>query len=226
VFAFVLSLPRSQVSATIPGANVEVIVKIGDLFEAQDNVVIGTNDVFDTHIGDGIISSRSIQGQFVQNRFEGSVPALDEVIEQLIVSLPFKVDQTKTKGKNKRYPIGTCLEVDRKGIRHYLSAYCRMNSNLKAETDICSLLLSLDECWSSVRNTGQNQGISMAVLGSDFGRIGLTQTQLIQVLVLSFVNGNRIQHVAPRLTIYVHKSNAAHVDFAALRLWLRGVLWA
>jgi len=64
------------------------------------------------------------------------------------------------------------------------------------------------------------------VLGSDFERIGLTQTQSIQIMVLSFVNANRVQHVAPRLTSYVYSGNFGLVDFSALRLWLRGVLWA
>jgi hypothetical protein len=218
--------PRTKVSATIPGADVEVEVRVGDLFDAQDNVVIGINDVFDTHVGDDVISSRSIQGQFTHIRFDGSVPALDKVIEELIADLPSQTDPSKTKGKNKRYAIGTCLEVSAKGIRHYLSAYCRMSAACKAETDVCALLTSLEECWAKIRNTGQQNGVSMSVLGSDFGRIGLTHTQLIQLIVLSFVNANRVQHVAPKLTIYVYKGNAGKVDFAALRLWLRGVLWA
>ncbi len=226
VAGVLLAFPRKTVSATIPGADVSVTVCVGDLFDAKDNVIIGTNDVFDTHIGDDIISSRSIQGKFVQNRFDGSVPALDKVIDEQLVDVPFVVDEAKTKGKNRRYQTGLCLEVNAKGIRHYLSAYCRMGANLKAETDVCTLISSLEECWNKVRNSGQNQGVSMAVLGSDFGRIGLTQTQLIQILVLSFVNANRVQHVAPSLTIYVYPSNSGRVDFSALRLWLRGVLWA
>ena len=224
--ALCMAWPKRRVSATIPGADVEVIVQVGDIFDARDNVIIGTNDMFDTHIGDGIISNRSIQGQFVQKRFGGSVIALDTIVDHLTTDLPFTEDPTKLKGKTKRYAAGTCLLVTADGIRHYLSAYCRMGTNLKAETDVCTLLYSLEECWNQISDTGQNEGVSMAVLGAGFGRIGLTQTQLIQILVLSFINANRVQHVAPKLTIYVYPENAGHVDFAALRLWLRGVLWA
>jgi hypothetical protein len=226
VIAFVQAWPKTVVSATIPGADVKVTIRVGDIFGAKDNVVIGTNDVFDTHIGDDIISSRSVQAQFVQKRFEGSVSALDSIVADLVKDIAFNVDESKQRGKNKRYPIGTVLEISAHGIRHYFSAYCRMGSNLKAETDVCRLIHSLEECWEKARNSGQNLGISMPVLGADFGRIGLTQTQLIQILVLSFINANRVQHVAPELTIYVYPGNAGMVDFAALRLWLRGVLWA
>ncbi len=230
VFAMVIAIwfawPRRVVSASIPGADVKVTILVGDLFDAKDNVVIGVNDVFDTHIGDDIISPRSVQAQFVQNRLDGSVPAFDRLIEAALEGTTFEVDPQKTRGKNARYPMGTVIETSQKGIRHFLSAYCRMGANLKAQTSVCTLIHALDELWEKVRNSGQNQGVSMPVLGSDFGRIGLTQTQLIQILVLSFVNANRLQHVAPELTIYVYEGHAGKVDFAALRLWLRGVLWA
>jgi hypothetical protein len=226
ILGIVLAWPKKSVSASIPGANVEVTIKVGDIFSASDNVVIGTNDVFDTKIGDDIISPRSVQAQLVQNRFDGDVEAFDNAVVQQLAGKEFKTDPSKTKGKSGRYPLGTVIELKAKGIRHYLCAYCRMPASLKAETDVCTLLASLNDIWDKVRNTGQNQGVSMPVLASDFGRTGLTQTQLIQLIVLSFVGANKVQHVAPSLTIYVHKGSAGMVDFAALRLWVRGVLWA
>lgn len=221
-----LAWPKKSVSASIPGANVQVTIKVGDIFSAEDNVVIGTNDVFDTHIGDDIISPRSVQAQLVQKRFGGSVPTFDRAIQDELAGKISRPDPSKTRGKNERYALGTVVELKAEGIRHYLCAYCRMPATLKAETDVCTLLASLSEIWEKVRNSGQNQGVSMPVLASDFGRTGLTQTQLIQLIVLSFVGANKVQHVAPSLTIYVHEGSAGLVDFAALRLWLRGVLWA
>jgi hypothetical protein len=226
VSGLVLAWPKRSVTASIPGANVEVTIKVGDIFSAADNVVVGVNDVFDTHIGDDIISSRSVQAQLVQQRFDGSVSAFDDAVEHELKGKSFTVDSLKIKGKNKRYELGTVLELRAHGIRHYLSAYCRMLPNLKAETSVCTLQTSLNEIWEKVRNSGQNEGVSMPVLGADFGRTGLTQTQLVQLIVLSFVGANKVQHVAPKLTIYVRKSNSGQVDFVALRLWLRGVLWA
>ncbi len=221
-----LAWPRRIVSASVPGANIEVIIKIGDIFSADDNVVVGVNDVFDTHIGDDIISPRSVQAQLVRKRFDGSVDAFDAAVRVGLAGKRSEKDPSKTRGKNDRYPVGTVVELKAGGVRHFLSAYCRMGSNLKAETDTCTLLNSMNEVWEKVRNSGQNQGVSMPVLASDFGRTGLTQTQLIQLIVLSFVGANKVQHVAPRLTVYVHEGSAGLVDFSALRLWLRGVLWA
>jgi hypothetical protein len=226
VSSLIVSLPRRTVSARVPGANVEVTIKVGDIFDAKDNVIIGTNDVFDTHLGDGIISASSIQGQLVTKRFGGSVRALDEILEKRLADYDSVADETKSFGKKNRYTPGICIEVEAGGVRHFLSAYCRMGNSKSVETDVCLLISSLENCWEKIRNSGQRDGVSMAVLGSDFGRIGLTQTQIIQILVLSFVNANWVQPVAPMLTIYVHAGNAEKVDFSALRLWLRGVLWA
>lgn len=225
IIATIAAYPRS-VSATIPGSNVSVTVCVGDLFDATDNVIIGTNDVFDTQIGDDIIHFQSIQGQFVMKRFDGSVPALDEAIDKQLAGVPYTTDETKVKGKKDRYEVGLCVEIVAKGVRHYLSAYCRMGANLKTDSDFRTLINALEEIWSKVRNSGQNQGVSMAVLGSDFARIELTQTQLVQILVISFVNASKVKHVAPSLTIYVHPSNIDKVSFSALKQWLDSVLWA
>lgn len=218
--------PRHSITVSIPARNVEVTVKVGDLFDATDNVIIGINDVFDTNIGDDIISNRSLQAQLVQKRFGGSVQKFDDVIEAQLKTLPSTLDPSKIQGKNLRFQIGTVLQIEAAGIRHYLCAYCRMPASLKAETDICTILNALDQCWAKIRDSGENNGVSMPIIASDFGRTGLTNTQLVQIIVLSYVAADRTQHVAPSLTIYVHKPHAAKVDFAALRLWLRGVLWA
>lgn len=225
LFAIALAWPRQVVTATIPGADVFVSIRVGDLFGAKDNTIIGINDVFDTALGN-IISTRSVQAQFLEKRLAGDVAALDRLVDQELKSVPFEPDNTKKEGKQNRYQIGTTIALNLYGLQYYLCAYCKMGSNLKAETDICSLITSLEQCWSSIRNTGQNRTISTPVLASDFGRIGLTKTQLVQIIVLSFVNANRQQHVAPGLTIYIHPSQQREVDMSALRLWLRGVLWA
>ncbi|RYG66215.1 hypothetical protein EON64_10280 [archaeon] len=220
-----LSWPRGHVSASVPGEDVEVTVKVGDIFDAQDNVVIGTNDVFDTEIGD-VISSKSVQGQFLTKRFGGNATELDNVLSQALEHKSAEEDKTKTRGKNRRYSVGTTVVVPAQGVRNYLCAYCRMRPDLKAESTVCELIVSLEECWELIRNTGQNEGVSMPVLGSEFARLGLTQTRLIQIIVLSFLAANRNRPVAPSLTIYVYPGKARSVDFSALRMWLRGVLWA
>lgn len=226
IAAVAVAWPRKRVSATIPNSPVEVTVRVGDLLDAKENVIVGMSDVFDTRTGEGVISTRSLQAQLVQARFDGDVAAFDAQIDRALTDVPFVVDPSKTKGKNKRYATGTVIQVPAHGIRHYLCAYCRMPATLRAETDVCTLFSSLDNCWARIRDTGDNQGISMAVIGADFGRTGLTHTQLVQLAVLSFIASSKTQHIAPSLTIYVHPSNAGSVDFVALRLWLRGILWA
>jgi hypothetical protein len=225
VVGAIIAWPKRLIEVTKPNSNVTVTVKVGDIFEAIDNVVIGTNDVFDTAFGD-VISQRSVQGQFTIKRFGGDVAELDRRLTHELREVSGTIDRAKTKGKQIRYPQGTTVFIEAHGVRHYLCAYCTMSNDLRTDMDLCALMTSLEVIWAKVRDRGQNEGVSMPVLGADFGRLKLTHTQIVQLLVLSFIEASNAQHVAPGLTIYVHSGNESKIDFVALRLWLKGTLWA
>ena len=108
------------------------IIKIG--FPQKDKgekiVVIPVNNCFDTIVGDGVVSAKTIHGQWIKNMNKHGVSTakLDKIIGQAIIDQglqPTKVytRKEKSKGKLERSPIGTVLPIaGGNGLTYYLLA--------------------------------------------------------------------------------------------------------
>ena len=101
---------RERISTKMRCCDSEIVIRCGDLFDEECHLVIGTNDVFDTEIGE-VIKESSIQGQFTREVYGGNVKALDDDISHAIgESCACSVEErSKKAGKRFVYPIGTTL---------------------------------------------------------------------------------------------------------------------
>ena len=199
----------------------QITIQVSDLLAQEGNIIVGVTDVFDTEIGE-VISPNSVQGQF-QVRIYPNTADLDNQIDKALVGKASTTDTEKTRGKNKRYPIGTVAVLRKDSARYYLSAYCRMGSNLQAKSDICKLTSSLEKCWEEIRVTGQHEPVHMAIIGSNLSRTGLPRSLLIQFIILSFLDEERKNSLTCHLYIHIYKGDSHHVDFVNLEEWLSGL---
>jgi hypothetical protein len=220
--------PRRAISRQFALPDITVTIKVGDLFQEDAHLVIGMNDVFDTEIGD-VIKGNSIQGQFLRRIYNDDRALLDQDIENALQNLPkdlYKrkvVDRQKTRGKNIRYPIGTVLTVTRHTRKYFCSAYTRMGRDLKAQSSIQDLSLSLDMLWQEIGLKGENERVAMAVLGSDLARLSnaASHADLIKLIVSSFIYASRRQSVTKELTIIVHQRNLEKIQMLTLNDFLQ-----
>jgi hypothetical protein len=74
------SRPRNRFEFKLPPSDLTIAIEVGDVLAQEGNVVLGSNDVFDTSLSDEIISPRSVQGQLLQRTFDGDASHLDEQI--------------------------------------------------------------------------------------------------------------------------------------------------
>lgn len=221
VAAVIWAWPRNSLTRKLPVSDTKIVIGVGNLLEQQGNIIIGSNDVFDTELGE-VISPSSIQGQF-QLKFFPQREVLDQAVSQALAGIIPKPDGQKARGKNDRYPIGTVAMVEARGSRYFLVAYCRMRNDLRVESDICKLSASLNECWESIRVRGQHEPIHMAIVGSSLARIGLSRALLLQFIVLSFLDAERKESLTRQLSIHIHEKDAECIDFVDLEEWLAGL---
>lgn len=220
--------PRQEISRRFSLPDIKVSIKVGDLFQEDAHLVIGMNDVFDTEIGD-IIKANSIQGQFLKRIYNNERSLLDQDIENALQNLSKElhkrktIDKQKTRGKNIRYPIGTAITLIGKTRKCFCSAYSRMGSDLKAQSSIQYLSLSLEMLWQEIGAKGENKRVAMAVLGSDLARLDNTasHSDLIKFIVSSFIYASRLQSVTKELTIIVHQRNLEKIHMPALNDFLQ-----
>ena len=222
VCAVIWNWPKACVKHRFRHNDVTVRIVKGDVLGAHGNVVIGFCDTFDTQIG-RLIKDTSLQGQFQRQVFGGDSAALDARLDELLEpSSRFAIhDPDKPVGKQLRFPLGTVLPLHQ-GKQYFLAAYTKMGNDLAcAPTPARHILATLFSLWDAVRQHGQNDPVAIPVIASDFARSGLSRTTLIKMIVLSFCTSQATSPVAKELSIYVHPSDAEHVDFNGLKLFLQ-----
>lgn len=216
IWGIVKIFPKFKISRYLPEPDATIVVKVGDLFKENTNLVIGMSDVFDTEKGN-IIKSNSIQGQFLAKVYGDDRTRLDTDLSSALASSTSARDSQKTQGKNMRYPIGTVATLSVGTKKYFCSAYSFMANDLKAQSDISKLTTSLEALWEEIRLKGQREKVSMAVLGSDLARIGeATHSNLIKLIVSSFILASRKKKITQELTIVIYPDNLEKVNMLDL----------
>jgi hypothetical protein len=224
IWACIAIWPRKVITRHLQVPDLKIIIKVGDLFKEEDaNLVIGVTDVFDTEKGD-VIKLNSIQGQFQTKIYNDDRVRLDNDLDFALRGVTGMPDAQKVRGKNIRYPIGTVVTLAVGTKKYFCSAYSRMGIDLKAQSNIKLLSVSLEMLWDEIRARGQNERVAMAVLGSDLARIGnASHSNLIRLIVLLFILASREQFVTKELIILIHESNLDKVNLMELDEFLQNI---
>lgn len=222
--ALIKSLPMKQITHTLAGTDTTITIKIADLFEQNAHLVIGANDVFDTELGP-IINYTSVQGQFLMRMYGGKHEELDDEIDAKLQSLEHtKIpDETKTRGKNWRYPLGTTITLGTAQQRYFLCAYGRMSNDLRVTATADTIWHSLQCLWEQVRLHAHGEDVAIPVVGTSLARTQLPQTATISLIALSFMAASKERFVTKNLTIIIHRTNAEKVDFPALKTFFQAI---
>lgn len=217
--------PRNRLTIRLPPTDVSITIAVGDVLEQTGNVVIGSNDVFDSDLADDIISPTSVQGQLLKVVFKEDLKDLDRQIERSLSGIDYEVDTEKVFGKTKRYPIGTVAIAKQNDTRYFLPAIARMSAHHPPHTSatISGVQVALTETWRVIGQGGQRESVHAPIVGSHLARLGLSRTWLIQMMILSFVAVTKKEAGSASLTIWVAEKDASIVDFAALEDWLHAL---
>ena len=222
VWALYKAWPKFRINRYFPTPNIEINIEEGNLLNSQDNMVIGMSDTFDTEKGE-IIKPETIQGQFLTTIYGDDRNKLDKDLIDALKSVKFSVDKKKNKGKQNRYPIGTIAYLKSGQRRYFCTAYSIMNNDFHAQSSIQMLTSSMDSLWASIRTNGQNNGVSMAVIGSDTARLGhiASYEDLIKLIITSFIITSREKVIAPSLTIYIYPKNREKINILEIQNFLQ-----
>lgn len=216
-----LHWPRLKFSAPLASPDSVIEIKVGDLFEENGHLVIGTNDVFDTELGE-VISSSTVQGQFLQRIYKGDIKRLNEDIELRLKQYEFikKEDIRKIEGKNLRYPIGTTITLGEPEKRYFLVAYAKMNNNLKAKSNADHMWISLSKLWKEIREKGQGRAVCIPIVGSELARTGLPRMTLIKLVIMSFIVASKDEFITNKLTVMIYPPDLGYIDWYELKDFL------
>jgi hypothetical protein len=93
-----------------------------------------------------------------------------------------------------------------------------MGNNNVAESSVSELWQSLCATWKVVRDRGQLGPVSIPVVGSGLARLSsqISRSDLVRLILLSFLTASRSQVVTRELRIIVDPRDAADIDLREL----------
>ncbi len=215
--------PRNSFSESFSNPDVKIGIKVGNIFDQSGHLVIGFSDTFDTEIGD-VVSKDSMQGQFLVFMYENNQNKLDTDLDALLQNEESEEDAEKTRGKNKRYKIGTVVALSGLNRKFFCCAYSRMGADLKATSDINNLWLSLQNLWNKIRVEGEQKTIVMPVMGTNLARVpGISFKLPINLILLSFIVNSRVEPISKELVLMVRQEDKEKVNLLEIQDFLKSL---
>lgn len=217
IISIFLTFPRKSFSKRFSFPDIEINLRIGDILTQRGHMVIGFSDTFDTEIGD-IISSGSLQGQFLYSLYGNNRQKLDQDLDSALADKSFVLDSQKIKGKNKRYKIGTTVALDGQFGKFFCCGYSRMGNDLKATSDVDSFWLSLEDLWQEIRLKGEQKTIFMPIIGTNLSRIkGVSYIVIMKIILLSFIINSRLEPICKHLVLVIDNRDMQKINLLEIR---------
>ena len=165
--------------------------KIKAIYGDIIKICFPVNTCFDTIVGDGVVSAKTIHGQWIKNMNKHGVSTakLDEIIDQAIIEQglqPTKVytQKEKSKGKLVRFPIGTVLPIaGANGLTYYLLALSEFDENLNAQCSKEDFVGCIQALISFYDKNGQGNPAYLPLMGTGLSRVNISQSESLNIIV-------------------------------------------
>lgn len=210
----------------LKGRDVSIGIKVGDILETKDALVVSTNTTFDTSVSDGIISPQSLQGQFAKKYYSDEAH-LDHDLENALTDQPFKKIDDDRKGKRKKYEIGAVARINLKGRTVYMVAIADLSVHGTASGSLAGVVESMEKLWHFLGKHGGVDPLAIPVLGTGNARVPHGREEMIREIISSFVTAcsESKKKFCEKLIVFISEEDYLKykIDMLELRNYLKHV---
>lgn len=199
--------PITRFIYKVPGKDFSIEVKIGDLFDGDNDVVVSTNTTFDTDMASGLIDTDSVQGQVATRFFNANTAEIDRQLAADLAAVQ-GTPRANAPGKQMEYPIGTVARVKGHSRTFYFVAMSQLNAQGTASATARDIEDALEATWTFVRTHGSVRGLSIPLIGTGRGRTGVQRKKMVERIAQSFTDGSSNQVFSSRLSIVIRSQDA------------------
>lgn len=213
IFLFAISYvvitrrPITRVSYKLPNKDYVVEVRIGDVFDGSNDVIVSTNTTFDTSMANGLIATDSLQGQVAIQFFQSNTDEIDSQLESELANASAR-QRGDAPGKKLEYPIGTVARVRSHGRIFYFIAMSRLSANGTASSSLREVEDALESLWKYIVSHGELRSLSVPLMGTGRGRTGYPRKKMVERIAQSFADGSKDRIFSNRLSIVVRPEDA------------------
>ena len=208
-----------RVVIALPMSNVSIEIAFGDIFVQDGVVAIPVNEFFDSELGLPV-SPKSLHGTFILRGFGGEGDAFDRQIKDRLRGKVAGVVKRR-QGKSERYAIGTSAIVESAGRRYIAFAFTEVDvATAKAKANVPQMFLALAGLWRDARAELGGDVLNLPLVGSGLSGVGLPARDLINIIILSFIDETKRQVIAHKLRIVLGWDCLSDVDLRDVkRFW-------
>lgn len=208
IVILLINKPKKEYVFNIKDRDIKIILKIGDILKEKFAIVVPTNTTFDTKMDNDFISIKSVQGQVQDKYFKNNISTLDCLMEKELENIPFIELTDRKDTKNKKYDIGTTVEINQNGKRFYFLA--DSDINIKGQTinpSTMNITDALSRLWQYIGEFGHVEPIAIPIIGT--GRMGIVSSreEIFKNIIFSFVANNTTKKIATELILYIRKED-------------------
>ena len=208
IWAFKSSYKSKKISLKI-NKRTKFKIFYGDLFSSNGAQVIPVNDYFDTHLGSGIVSERTVHGIFL-SRFNGRLDDLRNKIDKELSKLDIQPEEHKRKLVSnlptKSYPLGTCIRIIDGQQTYILVALTRFNNNEHVDVHDSEYLGIMCKMFEGINQLNNALPVYFPLFGSGQSGFALTDMQLIHLMLQAAKMAERIS-VVSGLNLVLYSKN-------------------
>lgn len=225
-FALIYSLYVNRTKGKIElslSDRVKARIFFGDLFEANEIVVIPVNEYFDTTVDDKIISSKTIHGIFIKTVFGGNEAELKKQIKKSLAQYtPIEINSERSSGNKNRYPLGTVCKVKNGSKLFYLVALTRFNSNHRAEVKNSEYQRVLCDLFSFIEQNSQGRVVNIPLLGAGHSGVNLSKQKLLEFLLFSIALKDNLTLING-VNVVLHESIKKDIDLSSTEILFKTI---
>jgi hypothetical protein len=206
-YVLITRRPIMKVYYKLPNKDYVVEVRIGDVFDGSNDVIVSTNTTFDTSMANGLIATESLQGQVANRFFQSNTDEIDKQLENELANAPSR-QRKNAPGKKLEYPMGTVARVRSHGRIFYFVAMSQLNANGTASSSLRDVEDALEKLWAYIVSHGELKNLSVPLMGTGRGRTGYPRKKMVDKIAQSFADGSKDKIFSNRLSIVVRPEDA------------------
>ena len=180
-------------------SNLKLTIRQADLLSQKGIIVIGFNEYFDTHLGDGIVSPKSLHGIFINKYYKDHIADLDKDIkssleQQGINPVKKNCPRRNAAGKTDKYELGTCALVYDGGKKYVLVALTHFDDNDKANLSREEFNIVLSKLMKFLSEIAESNEVHMPILGTGLARLNRSESRILHFIIdsLDFLHAKPI----------------------------------
>ncbi|PFZ61152.1 MULTISPECIES: macro domain-containing protein [Bacillus cereus group] len=208
-----------EITLNLDGSNFEITV--GDIFQqdSDDFKVIAFNEYFDTIVDENVISSTSLNGQYLKRNYQSSED-IQKLNDRIANDPRLQVKKTdvirKLGGNTTKYELGSVF----KDSDYFLVAFSKFNEKNEANLRLTEYATCLLKFWGEVNALYSQKTVVIPLLGAGITRhrdFNATHQDLLEVLIWTF-KISKVKFKEPsKIKVVIHESQKGEINFYKLK---------